>query len=684
MASLTPGTLSSLLSTTPSKPTSHHRSSLLQIIAIVPAFTTNIFHNKGFYIRVSDSLHSAYVSVSENDAELILSDKIQLGQFVYVQGFDSGKPVPVVRGLKVVPKRRECVGEPVDLIGSEVLLGGKKDNKKKGLRRVSLGDNEVVEMRRLSLDSTRKGWDKNLLGKYGGAARPGSSHSATSNLANKRATSEKNLALKHPSFSPLKQVFSRRQSLSEKDSTLKPPSPRISPLKQVVPHRKSFTERDLTVKPPSPRISPLKQVLPNRKSLSDKDSTLRPPSPRISPTQHGLSNKNGASERDLASKHSSSNLSQFKHVPPSINQLSEKKSTLKPLNMGVSPLQNKNANDSPSPVSKAIRKVLKQSTDGTNLGHLFKVPLSLRTWSDAKISRGSLPSTVNDLGKEVLSHRNSRFVAAVYALQETSATENALQCMRMFAELCESSEKESSLPLVEDFLILHQKMHRVATDIDALRFHEESSLQCSFSEMYNNFGDKNTLSWVQAAVGTNLSKFNLFTKEDKMGDVNAEKCHFVILENTATEVDVENHSPDKKQSPRNHKAIGPGSSSKTSSSYTSKHLSATKKATYESEVWSKGNGLQVAAKLAEKLLSASQAWFLDYLDASVNKGFGLQKGERDVEIACLLGQLKRVNQWLDDSVTSGSGTNERIEGLKKKLYGFLLDNVNSAAVQTGS
>lgn len=255
----------------------------------------------------------------------------------------------------------------------------------------------------------------------------------------------------------------------------------------------------------------------------------------------------------------------------------------------------------------------------------------------------------------------------------------------MFAELCESSEKESSLPLVEDFLILHQKMHSVATVIDALRFHEESSLQCSFSEIYKKFLDKNTLSWVQAAVETNLSKFNLFTKEDKRGDVNAEKCHFVILENTTTEIDVENHSPDKKQSPRNQRAIGSGSSSKTSSPYNSKqHLSTTRKATNESEAWSKGNGLQVAAKLAEKLLSASQAWFLDYLDASLNKGFGLQKGERDSEIACLLGQLKRVNQWLDNSVTSGSGTNERIEGLKKKLYGFLLDNVNSAVVQTGS
>ena len=255
----------------------------------------------------------------------------------------------------------------------------------------------------------------------------------------------------------------------------------------------------------------------------------------------------------------------------------------------------------------------------------------------------------------------------------------------MFAELCESSEKESSLPLVEEFLDLHQNMHRVATVINALRFPEESSLQCALPEAYKNFADQNALHWVQAAVQSNLSKFNLYTKEDKRGDVNAEKCHFVILENTTTKVDVENHSPDKKQSPRNQKAVVSGSSSKTSSPYNSKpRLSTTRKATNESEVWSKGNGLQVAASLAEKLISASQAWFLDYLDASLQKEFGLQKGEMDAEIACLLGQLKRVNQWLEDSLTNGSGTNERIEGLKKKIYGFLLNNVDAAVVQTGS
>lgn len=50
--------------------------------------------------------------------------------------------------------------------------------------------------------------------------------------------------------------------------------------------------------------------------------------------------------------------------------------------------------------------------------------------------------------------------------------------------------------------------------------------------------------------------FNMFTKEDKKGDFNAEKCHFLILENTTIKVDVENHSPDRKLNPRNQRAVG--------------------------------------------------------------------------------------------------------------------------------
>ncbi|KAI3821949.1 hypothetical protein L1987_09525 [Smallanthus sonchifolius] len=110
MASLAPGVLSKLLQNLDNpavKVTDDHRSPILQVIGIVPR--DDVFdsdrRNRGFYLRVSDSVHSAYVSVPVADVDLILSDKIQLGQFVHVTRLDSGSPV-----MKVVLREESGVG----------------------------------------------------------------------------------------------------------------------------------------------------------------------------------------------------------------------------------------------------------------------------------------------------------------------------------------------------------------------------------------------------------------------------------------------------------------------------------------------------------------------------------------------------------------------------------------------
>ncbi|KAF6155215.1 hypothetical protein GIB67_019741 [Kingdonia uniflora] len=185
MASLTPGTLSKLLQHSTNN--SIHRSPLLQVIGIVPALTgDDPWSNQGFYLKVSDSLHCAYVLMSDDDVDLIFSDKIQLGQFIQVARIDSGSSVPVLRGVKPVAKRRECVGSPVDLGSSEALpfrsnVGFKEGfRKKEGVKRLEFGDArtvgrqssvenvgvEVTQARRLSLDSMRKGWEKSSKGAF--------------------------------------------------------------------------------------------------------------------------------------------------------------------------------------------------------------------------------------------------------------------------------------------------------------------------------------------------------------------------------------------------------------------------------------------------------------------------------------------------------------------------------------
>lgn len=169
------------------------------MIGIVPSLDDDPWKSRGFYLRVSDSIHSAYVSVADEDVELIMSDKIQLGQFIHVTRLDPCTPVPMLRGLKPVPKRRPCMGDPKDLISSDVLTARKnveskrvkklvglekkvevKENLKGKMkramesedmnsRRLSLSNGKVAgpEIRRLSLDSMRKGWDRSPGGNSG-------------------------------------------------------------------------------------------------------------------------------------------------------------------------------------------------------------------------------------------------------------------------------------------------------------------------------------------------------------------------------------------------------------------------------------------------------------------------------------------------------------------------------------
>jgi hypothetical protein len=131
MASLVPGVLLKLLQHMNSdvKVAGEHRSSLLQVISIVPALAgSDLFTNQGFYLKVSDSSHATYVTLPDEQHDLILSDTIQLGQFIHVDRFEAATPVPILRGVRPLPGRHACVGNPEDLVvtSSSSFLGNKK------------------------------------------------------------------------------------------------------------------------------------------------------------------------------------------------------------------------------------------------------------------------------------------------------------------------------------------------------------------------------------------------------------------------------------------------------------------------------------------------------------------------------------------------------------------------------
>ncbi|XP_057797085.1 uncharacterized protein LOC131013097 isoform X1 [Salvia miltiorrhiza] len=139
MASLVPGVLMKLLQSINSnlKVRGEYRSALLQVISIVPAISgSELWPDHGFFIKVSDSSHSTYVSLSKADTDLILNNKLQLGQFFYVDKMEAGTPVPTLVGVRPVPGRHPFVGNPKDLM--QLLEGGNENVEGK------LNENEMV------------------------------------------------------------------------------------------------------------------------------------------------------------------------------------------------------------------------------------------------------------------------------------------------------------------------------------------------------------------------------------------------------------------------------------------------------------------------------------------------------------------------------------------------------------
>ncbi|KAL1534509.1 GPI-anchored adhesin-like protein [Salvia divinorum] len=89
---------------------------LLQIRSIIPVLEEgDLWPSRGFFLRVSDSSHALYVSLSKQQNAMVLSNKLQLGQFVYVNKLDPSDPLPLLRGVAPVPGRRPCRGTPQDI-----------------------------------------------------------------------------------------------------------------------------------------------------------------------------------------------------------------------------------------------------------------------------------------------------------------------------------------------------------------------------------------------------------------------------------------------------------------------------------------------------------------------------------------------------------------------------------------
>ncbi|XVE85061.1 hypothetical protein DITRI_Ditri17bG0062100 [Diplodiscus trichospermus] len=86
--------------------------------------------------------HRSSLSLPSNQDDFVLSNQIQLGQFIYVDRLEPGSPVPVVKDAKPLPRRHPLVGTPEPLMG--LRIKGEKIEQKQGSKLNRRGSWEKV------------------------------------------------------------------------------------------------------------------------------------------------------------------------------------------------------------------------------------------------------------------------------------------------------------------------------------------------------------------------------------------------------------------------------------------------------------------------------------------------------------------------------------------------------------
>ncbi|GJT70777.1 TonB like protein [Tanacetum coccineum] len=718
MANLTPGVLLKLLqhmNTDVKVSGSEHRSSLLQVISIVPALSGDqLFQNhQGFYLKVSDSSHATYVSLPDENVDLILSDKIQLGQYVHVDRLESATPVPILHGVRPVPGgRHPCVGTPQDIVATHslgFLNNGSSSNSSKLIGNVKLPSKKESSSVRSSngvldgkLARSKSQLSKLIL----------NTSESRQSLSKVKPSSSKSIPSSPTSCYSLPNSFEKFSNGVKNQSKIKGLDKDIAKL--------NLGEKGAAVRGPSSSgkkfgigssIKNFVELGPKALRKSWEGSSMDVKTPRLKVTK----NESKAEARSTSVPRKSTSERTVSREEPTVKSSKVESKVQTPAKRAEVVDHDSSSKQKPSSGRKSSAEA---SANGLP-GNLVKVSLSNRRLTEGGASWSSLPSSLAKLGKEVMKHRDSAQIAAIEAMQEASAAETLLQCISTYSELRSSAKEDNPQPAVEQFLALHASLNnahliseslskttQLASSSDNEDTPSEEQLRIS-SERH-----KQATSWVHAAMATNLSSFSVYSKQGKLTslippssntDSTAKTVRPVlVLEgSTNTTAGSANTPSPKTTQVKPRQSIG----SKIVNSSTPRRQTLVPSVQQKSKVqpqpqppppeWEKGVGFDEAIDLAQKLKLESQDWFLGFverfLDADVDTSSSLSDNG---QIAGMLSQLKSVNDWLD-AIGSTKGDDddeeeetsrispETIDRIRKKIYDYLLTHVESAAAALG-
>ncbi|XP_039060742.1 uncharacterized protein LOC120204794 [Hibiscus syriacus] len=532
MANLVPGVLLKLLQhmNTDVKVAGEHRSSLLQVVSIVPALAGGeLFSNQGFYLKVSDSSHATYVSLPDEHDDLILSDKIQLGQFIHVERLESASPIPIIRGVRPVPGRHPCVGSPEDIVAthSPGFLNGKCSFGSKLGEKVKLGSGYGGEKGKPVGTRSNGGLKDDQIDKK----TKTNSLTRSNSLLSKPALS---VDVKRGSLGILKALSSQSIPSSptscyslptsfEKFATGIKHQPEIKGLRKGSPKVGSVEKANtLHGANSAGKQVPVIKTLVQGTELGAK--ALRKSwegNMEVKGREH--SNTPRATKHDIKGESGSSsgtrkNISSGKLPSKEGTKLQTSTRPLKEESKSQVSTKKAAANGMLSDHEKHhVGMKPGEPTNNGGLGNLVKVAInSKRLTNGSGVSLGSLPSSLSRLGKvctcdfwdlytflaficksllglfrkmvayairkfasnknikhrfdslEVMRHRDAAETAAIEALEEAAASDSVLRCLSLYSNLMTSAKEDDPQPAVDRFLTLNSSLNNARMVADSL------------------------------------------------------------------------------------------------------------------------------------------------------------------------------------------------------------------------
>ncbi|RLM98613.1 hypothetical protein C2845_PM06G15460 [Panicum miliaceum] len=696
MATLAPGVLLKLLQSmhTDERVAGEHRSPVLQVTAVVPALTAStsdslLVPSNGFLLNLSDGLHSTYVQLPPADADaLLLAARPHLvGHLVHLDRLRFARPAPRAVGLRVVPSSRSlpCVGNPEPLVARPAACA-------RGyvIQPAASPSDAAPPLMPSSGSETSDAFKRTVLGPKNAIAEPAPPPAGSA--VKRRFSSPAPSKQRDPS--PSVKAASRAPSPTVKGAS-RASSPAVrgtpratspAPSKCVVPslvaakeeNRRAAREPAIVVpsryRQPSPAggrrgaaspavggrrtsLSPSSRRLSGEGTAKKKVGVLVAGISKMTDLGNGSAMKPGRKSWDdptmsLAAAAACSVMkSRAKFDKDTILRTQEAMSRrLSDATTEQSSNDDSSVDERPKPRKKIDSTSVKAKTV------VLKIKLHDPKWTDGSIPWNALSDKLSAIGREAIERRDAAATAAASALQEAMLNESVVRNLSKFSEIFSSSKTSNPLPTVDIFLAVYE---------DTLKWKTIAESMVTI-EADEAFLEKSSHDWVHAALATDLEVLQLLNDAtesiSRMKSTNRPK---------APSVEPPRTSLSRKQS------LGASAKAQPKVSPSSP----------ASSTWKNTESMYEAVELSKILWREMHVWFLKFVDEALDVGFHLfedqnvaSKGKHSSHITVVLSQFKKISDWLDGvgKIAEEEKTKEKIECLKRKIYGFVISHMGSA------